>query len=566
VRVALVGNPNVGKTAILNALTGGNFTVGNFPGVTVEKKEGKTKIDGMEVSFIDLPGMYSLEAASIDEKIAVEYLSRERPNLILNILNSANFERNLYLTLQLSRFDIPIIVVLNMMDKAKKSGIKINSKKLSEILGVPVVETVAVKNIGIEKLKREILIGGSLLKVRPKNLDESINEAGKIAKLVVQRIKPKKSLDDALDEVFMDKHLGIPIFLSFMWMLFTFTYSVADPITGALDEFFGASSEYVANLGGWFFSLLGSGIIAGVGSVLVFVPNIAFLFIALSILELSGYMPRAVYLLDNIMSKFGLSGRAIIPMILGFGCNVPAVMATRAIEDNRIRIATVLVNPFMSCSARLPIYILFAGVFFPGSGGTIVMLIYLIGVLIAFISALVFRKTLLKGEAEFIMELPPYMLPNLRDIWRSTWSRTRHFLEKAGTVILLMSVVVWFITQYPGGSLEKSYAAVIGKMLTPIFSPLGWNWELIVALISGFVAKEIVVATIGILNINLAEAISPFSALAFMLFTLLYMPCLATIATIRAEVGTKWAIFIIFYSFFIAYLVAFAAVVVGSWF
>ena len=561
----MVGNPNVGKTAILNALTGGNFTVGNFPGVTVEKKEGKAVLDGKEVIIVDLPGIYSLEPSSIDEKIALNYILNEKPDLILNVVNAANLERNLYLTLQLAEFKIPIVVVLNMVDEAERKGVRIDSERLSRILGVPVVETIAVREEGIEELKKAILEGGKLLKISAKSLEERVKLAEQIASEVVEITTPKMKLDDALDEVFMDKHLGIPIFASFMWMIFVFTYSVAEPITSALERIFSALSSSISELNGWFFSLIGDGVVGGVGSVLVFVPNIAFLFIALSILELSGYMPRAVYLLDSMMSRFGLNGRAIIPMILGFGCNVPAVMATRSIEDDKVRIATVLVNPFMSCSARLPIYVLFAGTFFPAIGGAVIMGLYFAGVLLALLSALLFRKTLLRGEAEFIMELPPYMLPNPRDVWRLTWARTKHFIEKAGTVILVMSVVVWYITHYPGGSIENSYAAMIGKTLQPIFAPLGWSWELIVALISGFVAKEIVVATIGILGIDLTAVMSPQSALAFMFFTLLYMPCLATLAAVRAEVGFKWAAFVVFYSFSVAYVIALVTVGVGSW-
>ncbi len=561
----MVGNPNVGKTALLNALTGGNFTVGNFPGVTVEKKEGKTRVDGREVIFVDLPGIYSFEASSIDEKIAMDYILNEKPDLILNVVSATNLERNLYLTLQLAEFDVPVIVVLNMVDEAEKRGFHVDSKRLSEILGVPVIATVAVRGKGIEELKKAILSGGAQLRVSVANLEDRIKLAEKIARSVVVSCEPAASIDDLLDEVFMDRHLGIPIFLSFMWMIFVFTYSVAEPLTTFLEELFNELSDALTAQNGWFFSLLGNGIVAGVGSVLVFVPNIAFLFIALSVLELSGYMPRAVYLLDGLMSRFGLNGRAIIPLILGFGCNVPAVMATRAIEDDRVRIATILVNPFMSCSARLPIYVLFAGLFFPQFGSAVIMSLYLIGIALALTSALVFRKYLLRGEAEFIMEMPSYIMPSLKDIWNMTWIRTKHFIQKAGTVILVMSVVLWFITSYPTGDVEGSYAAMLGKALQPIFAPLGWDWRLVLALISGFVAKEIVVATIGVLNVDVAAIMTPASAYAFMLFTLLYMPCLATVAAIRAEVGMKWTAFVIVYSFSLAYATALAAVGVGNW-
>jgi ferrous iron transport protein B len=563
----MVGNPNVGKTALLNALTGGEFSVGNFPGVTVEKKEGKGKINGKEIIFVDLPGIYSLEARSIDEKVAREYLINEKPDLILNVINAANLERNLYLTLQLSEFELPMIVVLNMIDEAERSGLKIDSKKLSKILGVPVVETVAVRGDGVQKLKSEIIKGGKVPKHFTGTLEEKIRVAEQISAEVVQRFGPDQivRLDEIFDEVFMDKYLGVPIFFSFMWMVFVFTYTVAEPITSFLEELFSFIGDQLSGMDGWFFSMLGDGIIAGVGSVLVFVPNIAFLFMSLSILELSGYMPRAVYLVDGIMSRFGLNGRSIIPLIMGFGCNVPAVLATRSIEDEKVRVATVLVNPFMSCSARLPVYLLFAGVFFPENGSAVIMALYLMGVFMGLVSAFLFRKTLLKGESEFIMELPSYRMPNLREVWMMTWIRTKHFIKKAGTIILAMSVVLWYITSYPGGSIEESYAAMFGKLLQPLFSPMGWSWELVLALISGFFAKEVVVATIGVLNIDIVNIMSWYQAFAFMLFTLLYIPCLATIAAIKAEIGTKWVVVGIAYTFTVAYVIAVLVTGVGVW-
>ncbi len=562
----MAGNPNVGKTALLNLLTGGDFTVANFPGATVEKKEGKAIIDGREIIFVDLPGIYSFEAETIDERVARDYIVKESPDLILNVVNALNLERNLYLTLQLTKFGIPMVVALNMIDEAEKEGIEIDTRKLEEILGVPVVKTSAVKGYGLDRLKEEILKGGKRPNVFDGSLEDIIRIASKISKEVV-RVERREiaSIDEAFDEVFMDRHLGIPIFLSFMWMMFVFTYTVAEPITSILSDLFDILASHISAQDGWFFSMLGDGVIAGVGSVLSFVPNIAFLFLALSIMELSGYMPRAVYLVDGLMSRFGLNGRAIIPLIMGFGCNVPAVLATRTIEDEKVRIATVLVNPFMSCSARLPIYLLFAGVFFPDRGSAVIMSLYLIGVLIALTSALLLRKTLLRGESEFIMELPPYMMPNFRELWLMTWSRTKHFIQKAGTVILLMSIVVWFITSYPGGSIETSYAAMLGKTLQPVFAPMGWTWELVLALISGFVAKEVVVSTIGVLGIDVAKIMTPGQAFAFMLFTLLYMPCFATIAAIKAEIGTKWTVFAILFSFAVAYIIALIATGVGMW-
>ncbi len=563
-KVALVGNPNVGKTALINALTKGNFIIGNFPGVTVEKKEGKAKIDGREVIFVDLPGIYSFQTNSLDEEITKKYLIEESPDLVINVINAANLERNLYLTLELADFGIPMIIVLNMIDEAEKKGIQIDEKKLSEILKVPVVKTIASKGVGIDELKREILNGELIPKKFGKNFEEKVKIAEEIARKVLKISKQKKDFNEMLDEVFMDKHLGIPIFLSIMWMMFVFTYNVAQPFVDALDFTFSTIAEKISG-DGWLQNLLGEGIIKGVGSVLIFLPNIAFLFIFLSLLELSGYMPRAVYLADSFMSKFGLSGRSIISLIMGFGCNVPAILSTRSIEDNKVRIATLLINPFMSCSARLPIYVLFVSAFFSKNGSIVMMGMYLIGIVVALISALVFRKTILKGETEFIIELPPYRMPTLRDIWILTWNRTKHFLEKAGTVILAMSVILWFITNYPTSEIENSFAGVIGKTVQPLFSPLGWDYKLVLSLVMGFIAKEVVVETIGVMGLNVEDIMTPAQALGFMVFTLLYVPCFATIAAIKTEAGIKWAAFSVIYSFLIAYIMAFTIMEVGSW-
>ncbi len=563
-KIAMVGNPNVGKTALLNVLTGGNFEVGNFPGTTVEKKEGKVKIDGREVVFVDLPGIYSLEAYSLDEKVAKDFLTNEKPDLILNVVNASNLERNLYLTLQLVDFKIPMILVLNMVDEAEKKGIKVDADKLSKILGVPVVKTVAVKGIGIKELKREILKGGSVPKIEVGgDLRSKLETAEKIVKEVVKIERTRVDLTEVFDEVFMDRHLGIPIFIAFMWMMFTFTYTVATPLTNLIASVFSILSESISSMNGILFSLIGKGIIKGVGSVLVFLPNIAFLFIALALLELSGYMSRAVYLMDGIMTAFGLTGRSVIPLIIGFGCNVPAVMATRTIEDDKVRIATILVNPFISCSARLPIYVLFAGIFFPTIGSAVIMGLYAFGVVVALISALIFRKVLLRGEAEYIIELPPYRIPNWKDVWILTWNRTKHFLQKAGTVILAMSVVIWFLTNFPNPSIDKSYAGMLGRLLQPLFAPMGWNWQFVLAILMGFVAKEVVVETLGILNTPIAKIMTMPQALAFMVFSLLYMPCLATLATIKAETGWKWTIFAVVYSFAVAYVLALTVGVVA---
>ncbi|RLI78958.1 ferrous iron transport protein B [Archaeoglobales archaeon] len=565
----MVGNPNVGKTALLNALTGGDFVVGNFPGTTVEKKIGKGKINGKTIEFVDLPGIYSLQATSLDEKIARDYIVNENPDLILNVIDASNLERNLYLTLQLLDFQKPMILVLNLIDEAKSKGVIVNSKKLEEILGIPVVETIAVENVGIEELKRKILEGGKVGAVFEVNADieKRIKLSEEIAKKVVEKKKVAKNVGDMLDEVFTDKYVGALIFFSFMWMVFRFTYDVASPFVNLIDV---GISRIVDVISGESLvsSLIADGIITGVGSVLIFVPNIAFLFIALSVLELSGYMARAVFVMDKTMERFGLNGRAVVPLIMGFGCNVPAIMATRAIEDRKIRLVTILVDPFISCSARLPIYVLFAGAFFAGMESIVIMFMYLLGVLLALFSALALRKFVFKGEAEFIMEFPSYRIPKLKDVWMLTWNRTKHFLQKAGTVIFVMSIVIWYLTRFPVSEIQYSYAGTLGKLIQPIFIPMGWGWELSVALIMGFVAKEVVVETLGIVlgnPMNIANLISPAQALGFMVFTLLYMPCLATLAAIRAETESwKWTVFAVVYGLIIAYVMALIVTVVGG--
>ncbi|MBO8182072.1 MAG: ferrous iron transport protein B [Archaeoglobus sp.] len=560
----MVGNPNVGKTALLNAITGGDFIIGNFPGTTVEKKEGKGKIDGVEVEFIDLPGTYGLEdVSSPDEKIARDYILNEKPDLILNVVDASNLERNLYLTLQLMEFGRPIIVALNLVDEAKKKGIEIDSEKLGKILGMPVVETVAVENIGVDELKRKILEGGKKGIIHVKTLEERIEKAEEIARKVTKKKVVAKSVGDMLDEVFTDKYLGIPIFFAFMWMAFRFTYDVASPLVTLIDLVITQLSELFSA-----YPVISDGVITGVGSVLVFVPNIAFLFIALAILELSGYMARAVFIMDKTMERFGLNGRSVVPLIMGFGCNVPAIMAARAIEDKNARIVTILVNPFISCSARLPIYVLFAGAFFAGMESAVIMAMYLLGVLVALFSALLLRKFVFKGEGQFIMEFPSYRFPRLKDVWLLTWNRTKHFLQKAGTVIFAMSIVIWFLTNYPSSEIRYSYAGMLGYFIQPIFAPMGWGWELSLALIMGFVAKEVVVETLGIVLGNpaaIAGLLTPAQALGFMVFTLLYMPCLATLAAIKAETESwKWTIFAVSYGILIAYTLAFIVTALGG--
>ncbi len=554
IRVAMVGNPNVGKTAILNALTGGNFQVGNFPGTTVEKKEGRGVINGVTVEFVDLPGIYGLEAYSADEEVSRKFLMEEDYDLILNVIDASNLERNLYLTLQLCNLGAPVVVVLNMLDEARKRGIEVDSRALSEILGVPVVETVAVKGEGIDELKKAIFRARKC-RIRAGSREEAVRLAESIVRSVVRKEEASHYLD-RIDEVFTDPVLGMLVFLSAMWMLFKFTYQVASPLVALIEGGVDFLSSLIGS-GSLLTSLLSQGIVKGVGSVLVFVPNIAFLFIGLAFMELSGYMARAVFLMDRIMSRLELNGRAAIPLIMGFGCNVPAILTARGIEDPKVRMATILSLPFISCSARLPVYVLLTSLFFPERGGEVIMLIYLISVIFAMLSAYLLRKTLFRGDADFVMEMPPYRIPRLRDIIMNAWNGLKHFLEKAGTIILAMSVVLWFITNFP--SRTDSYAFMLGEAISPLFSPMGWSGKIAVALLTGLIAKEVIVETLSITAPNLHALLTPPQALALMVFILLYMPCMATLAVIRSETGSwKWAAFSALYSFSIAYLASLA--------
>ncbi len=551
IRIAMVGNPNVGKTAILNALTGGNFQVGNFPGTTVEKKEGRSVVNGVTVEFVDLPGIYGLEAYSADEEVSRRFLMEEDYDLILNVIDASNLERNLYLTLQLCNLGAPMVVALNMLDEARKRGIEVDSRTLSETLGVPVVETVAVKGEGIEELKKAIF-SPKRCRLRARTREEAVRLAESIVKFVVRKRDEGLHYLDKIDEVFTDPVLGMLVFLSTMWMLFKFTYQVASPLVALIEVGVDTLSSLVGS-GTLLTSLLSEGVIKGVGSVLVFVPNIAFLFMGLAFMELSGYMARAVFLMDRIMSRLELNGRAAIPMIMGFGCNVPAILTARGIEDPKVRMATILSLPFISCSARLPVYVLLAGLFFPGRGGEVIMLIYLISVAFAMLSAYALRKLIFKGDADFVMEMPPYRIPRVRDILKNAWGGLRHFLEKAGTIILAMSVVLWFITNFPNKT--DSYAFMLGEAISPLFSPMGWNGKVAVALLTGLIAKEVIVETLSITAPNLHAMLTPSSAFALMVFILLYMPCAATLAVIKSETGSwKWVAFSAVYSFSIAYV------------
>ncbi|MDD5748005.1 MAG: ferrous iron transport protein B [Actinomycetota bacterium] len=660
--IALSGNPNSGKTTIFNNLTGGRQHVGNWPGVTVEKKEGTTRFEKTEMKIVDLPGTYSLTAYSIEEMIVRDFITGEKPDVVVDVVDASNLERNLYLSTQLIELGAPVIIALNMIDVAESRKIKINIPLFHELLGVTAVPMVGVKNIGtdelksamfkaangalkprstkvnygkeieeeIEKLEEEIrkdesvsekVVGKyksrwlavKLLEGDEKVLDEIENLSGTesgikkrleastrhlssiygedietvivdnrygfisgiIREAVDRRFVKPDTTSDRIDNILASRTLGFPIFALFMWLMFFLTFFVGkypmNWIDGLIRGIGNLISSNITNPA-WLKSLLVDGVVGGVGSVLVFIPQVFILFFFISILEDTGYLARAAFIMDRIMHWLGLHGKSFIPMVMGFGCNVPAVMATRTLENETDRIITILINPLMSCTARLPIYALFTAAFFAGNQGTITFSLYLLGIILAVLMAKLFRRFLFPGMGEpFVMELPPYRLPTIKGTFIHMWERGSMFLRKAGTIILAGSVVIWFLSYMPPGAKygsSQSIAGIIGRAIEPVFKPLGFDWRAAIALLFGFVAKEIVVSAFGtilgvgenreMISRGLKGFFNPLSAYSFMVFTLLYTPCMATAAVIRKETGSrKWTAFAIGYSFVLAWVVAF---------
>ncbi|PKG32436.1 ferrous iron transport protein B [Methanoregula sp.] len=649
IRIALAGNPNVGKSTIFNALTGSRQHVGNWPGVTVEKKSGYARIGDHEIEIVDLPGTYSLTAYSVDEVVARDYIIDEKPDVVVHVVDATNFERNLYLTTQLMELGVPLVMALNMSDMAGKTGTIINRSSFKKFFEIPVVRTVGSKGEGLNELLRtavfeaetsphhEHAIGygdaiersisgiGTVISSDPalaarypprwlairllegdgnakEKLRGSPAELKVLALLeqcdpdqieaamadrryeVIAALLPQvcttcvkeMNSSDIIDQVITNRYLGIPIFLALMWGAFQLTFAVATPFMTAIDELFAYSATALAESGAepsWLMSLLGNGIIGGVGSVIIFLPNIFILLFLLSLLEDSGYLARAAFVMDRLMYAIGLPGKSFIPMLIGFGCNVPAIMATRTIEDKNDRLITILINPFMSCGARLPVFVLLAGAFFPANAGNVVFVLYVIGIIVAIASAWLFRKTILPGKpAPFLMEMPPYRLPTFLTSVRHMWDRGYMYIRKAGGIILAGALIVWFLATFPYGveyGSADSYAGMLGHLLQPLFAPLGFDWKIAVALLFGFIAKEIVVGSLGALygtgedEGTLSAALladpsfGPVTAFALMVFVLLYMPCVAALAVIRKETGSwKWALFSVGYGITVAYILA----------
>ncbi len=662
ITVALAGNPNSGKTTVFNALTGARQHVGNYPGVTVEKKEGFRSYQGRDMRFVDLPGTYSLTAHSVEEIVARDFIINEHPDVVVDIVDASNFERNLYLSTQLLELNVPLILVLNMADVAEKQGLTFDTEKIGRFFNAGVVLCVASKNKGINELLDAIIqkagtdesgesqeplphvhygndIEKELEKIQPLvsrehkltqkygtrwlslkllEQDEQILElghnnevleqveksVGHIERLYSDRpeilvaekrygfvsgvyeeavkhtVQQRHQLSDLVDKVMLNRALGLPIFLGMMYLVFKLTFWVGDPFMGWIESGFGWLGGFIS--GFWqegsesvLRSLLVDGIIGGVGGVIVFLPNIMLLFLAIAILEDSGYMARAAFLMDRIMKKIGLHGRSFIPMMIGFGCTVPAIMGTRILDDRKSRLTTILVLPLMSCGARLPIYALIIPAFFrPQWHGLMMWLIYMIGIGLSILLSLLLRKTLFRGETGvFLMELPPYRVPTLQGLATHMWERSWLYLKKAGTVILVISIVLWAMTSYPKpdeqavagmseqqqqrAELQHSVAGRIGRAMEPVIRPMGFDYRIGTALIGALAAKEVFVAQMGIvfsvgeadegsetLRAKLKQNYTPLQGFCVMLFCLISAPCVATLAICRRETNSwKWALF-----------------------
>ncbi|MBU0597871.1 ferrous iron transport protein B [Patescibacteria group bacterium] len=665
--IGLAGNPNVGKSTLFNTLTGAHQHVGNWPGKTVEKKHGEFTYLDKKIKVVDLPGSYSLTAYTEEETITADFILEEKPDVVVQIIDAQNLERNLFLTIQLIELGAPLVIALNMVDLAINTDQKINIKALSELLCVPVVEMDArsKKHLGsfmkavFEKAfsdkkadKIKLTYGTDIndelgkirqfLREKENNVtEEEINwtaikllegdyraeqKASNKAhyselKLLVKRsiarlhkicnkdintilararygfikglsedvigrhtISGHKKLADKFDHIVTNKYLGIPFFAIVAWVLFQTTFKLSKPLMGWIEllfEFLGANLTSLMatwNAPTWVSSLLVDGVIGGVGGVLVFVPIIGILFLLMALLEDSGYMARVAYVMDKFMHRIGLHGKAFIPLILGFGCNVPGIMATRTLPTKKDRLLTILINPFMSCGARLPVYILFAGAFFSAYQGWVIFSLYFLGIIVAIVMGFLFKKFLFKKlSSPFVIELPPYRWPAIKGVLIHVWERVWIFIKKAGTIILAFSIIIWLLASAPFGvdyGSQDSLAGSIGQTISPVFRPLGFdNWQSSVALMFGFVAKEVIVSTFGTLygiddvedgegGTSLSNALqdnfTPLAAYAFMIFVLLYAPCLAVLAVVKRETNSwKWPLFMVGYTTAVAWIFAF---------
>mgnify|MGYP004641067351 FL=1 len=581
INVALFGNPNVGKTTIFNLLTGSNQYVGNWPGVTIEKKEGYLNKD---IKIVDLPGIYAMDTFSNEEKVSKSFLENEDVDVILNIVDASNLSRNLYLTTQLMKYNKPIILLLNMLDLADSKDIKIDYDKLAYELGIQIVPIIAKKKSGTENIEQVIR---NSVNLKTNYIEDFGNESQTYKKIdsildrcTIDNSKNKKTITDKIDNIVLNPILAYPIFIGILFLLFRFTF---DWVGGPLQDL---STELIENYiiapvdgllvhsSAWFRSLIVDGILGSLGGTLPFFPLIFVLFLGISLFEDSGYMSRAAFLMDKIMSKVGLSGKAFIPMVMGMGCASPAIMATRTLESEKDRKITALIAPLMTCGAKLPIYALFIRIFFKKNAAIVTTSLYLLGIIVAILVALILNKTVYKTELEpFVLELPEYRVPTLNALLKNAWNKSKGFLYKVVTVMFFMSVLIWAMSSFNFGGftedINTSFLAYLGKLMTPIFAPLGFaDWRISVALITGLGAKEVVVNTIlilfGNLNSGIAVVFTVVTAYTFLVFCALYTPCIATLATMRKEYGNKMMLASLLYQFGVAWIVGFVVNFVGS--
>lgn len=616
ISVALTGNPNTGKSTIFNELTGIRQKIGNWPGVTIDKKQGYTNYNGRAIAVMDLPGTYSLNARSAEEKIVENYLKRERPDIVVDVIDSANIDRNLFLSVQLLEQGIPVLLDLNMQDEAQKKGVEISVNKLSKILGMPVVQTVGRSSKSTKQLL-DVFTSTVMANYKPspeveaykahlnelrrtisdpQKLEEAIMEAryAFIDQVVAETVtfhQASSDMSEKLDKVMANGVMSIVVLLALLYMTFQITFEwIGQPIADWLDEvinedFSGAVAETLADLGvaDWMQSLIVDGVIAGVGGIMTFVPLIFVLFFCLSYLDGTGYMARMAFVLDPAMRKVGLSGKALMPILTGFGCAVPGIMGARVLDSPRDRMLTILVTPFLTCGAKLPVLALFGAVFFGEQAANVVFAMYILGVLGAMAASALYTKTIFKkSDASFVLELPPYRWPDMKTVLLETWDKGKGYLIKAGTVILAMSILIWFLSSYNASGMvedmEESFLATLGGAMSSLFVMHGFDtWEAGSAVITGIMAKEAVVSTIGILyglpdlspdmeeaemvatvaGTGLEAAFSAASALAFMVFTQLYTPCMTALGTIKKETESwYWMGFSAVSQFAIAWVVS----------
>lgn len=579
--IALLGNPNVGKTTVFNLLTGSNQYVGNWPGVTIEKKEGFLEDD---IKIVDLPGIYAMDTFSNEEKVSKSFLEKEDVDLILNVVDASNLTRNLYLTTQLMQFNKPIVILLNMLDVAKARGMEIDTHKLAREFGVTVIPIVAKKKEGVDDIASKLREAAR----KPFIYSTNWGNEEETYKIIEEKLalctnfpkEDKKTISDKIDSIVLHPIFAYPIFIGLLLLLFKFTF---DWVGGPLQEgFAGLIENYIAipadaalaNSSPWFRSLIVDGIIGGLGGTLPFFPLICTLFFGISLFEDSGYMSRTAFLMDRIMKKVGLSGKAFIPMIMGMGCSSPAIMATRTLESEKDRKITALIAPLMTCGAKLPVYALFVAVFFPKNQALVTASLYLVGIVAAIIVALFLNRTTFKNEVEpFILELPEYKIPTISALLKNTWNKSKGFLVKVVTIMFAMSVVIWAFSSFNFNgfteNINDSFLAYIGKVIAPIFRPLGFSdWRTSVALLTGLGAKEVVVNTLSILYGNLNEVLptvfTGVTAYAFLVFTALYTPCIAALATMRKEYGNKMMLTSLLYQFALAWVAGVIVNIVGS--